>query len=250
MGGSEGVQVIRAYCDESEDGKQRVYALAAYVGRDREWTRLSRAWRNRNLRDSVQCFHAADCEGGYGEFKALEKEERRQLKSDLIGIVNKSRVAGFAVGIYVEDYLSVRESSSKAKAFLHKSPYLLGFQSLITLASRFCPRNKRIVYIFEEQGEFSGRAKRLYDEVRRLNPELAPRMGSLHYAEKKKFAPLQVADNGAYEVMKHLLNERYDPTRPERISVGEIRKRFGALGVIDRHALEQMAESISFSSKA
>jgi hypothetical protein len=73
--------------------------------------------------------------------------------------------------------------------------------------------------VFDQQHEFSGRAKKLYADVKAKNPTAATCMGSLAYADKKKVTPLQLADKLTYEVMKHMLNLRYDPTRKERIAL-------------------------------
>ena len=65
--------MLRGYCDESYDDKQQVYSVAGYVAKDREWSALSRNWKNRNLKDGIDCFHATDCEHGTRDFTHLRK---------------------------------------------------------------------------------------------------------------------------------------------------------------------------------
>ena len=116
-------------------------------------------------------------------------------------------------------------------------------QTLVTLIARHLNEegiNFKVTYIFDRQEEFSGRAKSLYDGVLNLNPYLAARMGSLTYADKREFEPLQVADNLAYECMKLMLNKLYDPTRPERISIKRMKGKIANIGLCDREQFQSM----------
>jgi hypothetical protein len=219
--------VIRGYFDESYKD-HRVFAIGGYVGRDRDWNPIAKAWRNRRLKNHVQCFHAADCEDGREEFKDLSKEERIQLKTDLIQIVGRStNLGGFGAAVIIEDFYKVRESSDRAKEVLGPDPYFMCFQMLLTavcveLEQQGATPGMSVAYIFEEQEEFSGRAKGLYDRFKKINPEYAPRLGTVTYAPKQKFIPLEIADNLAYETMKEVLNNKFDPERPRRISMAKM----------------------------
>src|SRR6202022_2213283 len=110
--------MIRAYCDESYDGQSRIYSIGGFVARDREWTRVTKGWKIRCLQDAVQSYHAADCEGGYGDFKSFSKEQIIALNTDLIDVILGCRLVGFATCIILEDYRKVAASSDKAKRIL------------------------------------------------------------------------------------------------------------------------------------
>jgi hypothetical protein len=79
--------------------------------------------------------------------------------------------------------------------------------------------NMRVACVFEDQKEFRGRARWLVDKFRAINPRYSARLGTVTYAAKTKLVPLEIADNLAYEVMKEILNTKYDPTRPRRIAM-------------------------------
>src|SRR5262249_26771872 len=98
--------------------------------------------------------------------------------------------------------------------------------------------------IFDQQKEFSGRAKQLYEEVKRKNPNTARCMGSLRYADKDRFIPLQIADKFAYEAMKNMLNLRYDPTRKERIALTTMKagKVIQTLKYLDAETLQRIVD--------
>jgi len=236
--------VIRAYCDESYKDK-RVYVIGGYVGRRKTWESLARRWKARRLQDGVSCFHAADCESGWEEFEHLSKDERRELKADLIEIVNEHPVSGFGSAILIDDWHIVRESHPKGPDVLGQSPYFLCFQLVLSaLAERFNEENPgvRTSLVFEEQEELSGRAKALYDDFKKLNSSYAPRLTTLTYASKKEFVPLEVADNVAYEVMKEILNNRWDPGRAVRKSFQAMQPRIWHIDYLNEQAMRNLCD--------
>src|SRR5712664_3566225 len=113
--------VMKAFCDESYDGESRVYTIAGFVARDKEWVNLSKRFKLRCLKDSIECYHAADCEGAYNDFKHLSKAQIVQLNTDIINEIVSTPIIGFATSILLEDYRRVAIASEKAKRFLSKS---------------------------------------------------------------------------------------------------------------------------------
>jgi hypothetical protein len=238
--------VIRGYFDESYRDR-RVYAIGGYVGRDKEWDLVSKEWRNRRLEDGIQCFHATDCEAGRGEFEHLSKEQRTKLKADLIEIVHKhENLGGFGAAVIIEDFEKVRDRSDRARQVLGPDPYFLCLQMLLSDICAELEKHKanpgiRVAYVFEEQEEFSGKAKTLYDKFKRFNVAHTSRMGSLTYASKGQRIPLEIADNLAYETMKEILNNRYDPERPRRISMGKMIPRLRNISLMTEKELNNLS---------
>jgi hypothetical protein len=137
----------------------------------------------------------------------------------------------------------VKATNEKANRLLKGSAYFLCFQFLLGDISAMLNDsgiNSRVPYIFDRHEEFSSKAKTLYEEVRTENPSYAPRMGTLTYGDKRKFVPLQVADNLAYETMKHLLNLKYDKTRPERTAMRRMKPRIASIRLFTKEGLENM----------
>lgn len=218
--------MIRAYCDESYDGKSRIYTIAGFVARDKEWATVAKRWKIRCLQDGIQCYHAADCEGGFGDFKPLSKDKILALNTDLIGEMLAARLVGFATSIILEDYRDVAESSERAKRYLGPSPYFMAMQVFLVSLSAAIHKNRpnyRVAFIFDQQKEFSGRARAFYHEIKLKNPNVARCMGSLTYEDKCEYVPLQIADKLAYESMKNMLNLRYEPLRPERVALSRMK---------------------------
>jgi uncharacterized phage-like protein YoqJ len=206
--------VMRGYCDESYDKDSRIYSLAGFIGRDKEWKEISRLWHNRCLKDKIECYHSADCDGAYGDFAGFSKQQIIDLNTDLVSIlVKQGGIVGFGMSILLEDHKRFLESSEKALRVLgNKHPYFLGMEYLVSDFAneiRKAEKNYTIAFIFDQQEEFQGQAKQLYDNVRIQNPDLAKYMGTLTYADKNRFRPLQIADKLTYEVMKNMLNMKY-----------------------------------------
>jgi hypothetical protein len=239
--------VIRAYCDESYDGQSRIYTIAGFAARDKEWARAAKAWKIRCLQDAIQCYHSADCDGGYGDFKALSKERIVALNTDLIDVIVGVRLVGFATCIILEDYRKVAASCDKAKRILGASPYFMAMQVfLVSVCGEIQEDrpNYRVAFVFDQQEEFSGRAKQFYDEVKRKNPNTARCMGSSTYADKRRFVPLQIADKLAYEAMKNMLNLKYDPERKERIALTRMKagRVIQTLNYLDEQMLQRIVD--------
>jgi hypothetical protein len=238
---------MRGYFDESYKTKG-VYAIGGYISRDKEWRELSRRWRNRRLKDGIQCFHAADCEGGWGEFQQLPSAQRISLKTDLIEIIDGcEQIGGYSAAIVIGDFEKVRDSSARARQVLGPSPYFLCFQVvLMAIGVRFdeyhAGPGMRTALIFEEQEEFSGRARKLFHEFKSLNPTCAPRLTTLTYASKTESVPLEMADNLAYETMKEIHNKKFDPTRPRRISMEKMIPRIQTIRLLTETELLMLAE--------
>jgi hypothetical protein len=219
--------VIRAFCDESYDAQSRIYTVGGFVARDKEWASLAKRWKNRCLRDGIQCYHSADCEARYGDFRHLSQQQTLELNTDLITEILDTRITGFATSLVLEDYRRVSASSEEARRIMGASPYLLTMQMFLVSVCGEIREDRpdyRVKFIFDRQKEFSGRAKHLYDEVKQKNPDTAPSMGTLSYADKVRFTPLQIADKLAYEAMKNMLNLRYDPQRKERVAFSRMKE--------------------------
>jgi predicted RNA-binding protein len=175
--------VIRGFCDESYDKDHRVYSLAGFVGRDKQWNKIARRWRNRCLDDGIRCYHAVDCEGGYGDFKDFSKEQIASLNTDLISILTEEQgIVGVGISIDLADHRLASESSDKARRILGNHPYFMVMECLVSeIAAQInkAEMNYRVAFIFDQQKEFQGRARKLYDNVKEQFPHLAKRMGTL-----------------------------------------------------------------------
>jgi hypothetical protein len=79
--------ILRCYCDENYDKDSRIYSIAGFLARDREWTRVAREWKNRCLKSRVHAYHEADVEGRFGDYAHLSQQEVIELNTDLVSFL-------------------------------------------------------------------------------------------------------------------------------------------------------------------
>jgi hypothetical protein len=236
--------LLHVYCDESYDASHTVYTLAGFLGHEDEWAGLVDQWSARCSLDGISCYHATECAGQWGEFSGLPQEKCIALNSDLITYLAKSKLAGFGISISYRDFEEISQENDRARDFLGPSPYYLGMQILVI---RCCHEIKMestdytLAFFFDQNEEVSGRAKALYDEVRKRNPGLDTYMRSLTYADKRKLVPLQIADELAFETMKNaqgILEGRRDRKPIARLKGAKV---LCSLEMLGRSGLEQIA---------
>jgi hypothetical protein len=107
-----------AFMDESHDGG--AYCVAGFLGQPLGWDRLWARWSKMLDDAGVQVFHAADCEGGYGEFANMSREQREALQRRAIELISGKdiRVMGVVAGVEVEPYTRLRPHLEKYRRFL------------------------------------------------------------------------------------------------------------------------------------
>jgi hypothetical protein len=199
-----------AYCDESEDtrGQRRAYVVSGYLGRLPDWIELTRRW-NIALRDEgLTDFHMFKCEERQGQFANKERPERDRLQRRFIDILNSKdlELHGYATGIELQRYDAILEKIQRKRGEFAK-PYYLAFQHNIEIMAMVLEENKWpphecVAFVFDQQQEYQGHAKELYDSLISGDPTALPyihRLGSLTFDSRVRAIPLQAADIFAYE---------------------------------------------------
>src|SRR5215813_5360226 len=101
--------MFRAFIDES--GFQcDVFAVSAFVGAEREWELFCQDWEPIITAAGVT-YHAAECEGGYGEFAGWSREKRDALNIALIDCLAKRQIFGVGMSAIVQDFREVMPTS-------------------------------------------------------------------------------------------------------------------------------------------
>ena len=99
----------------------------------------------------------------------------------------------------------------------YEKPYFLSFNHVIFVAGQLLldlDKRERLAAIFDESKEYQGRAKELWDDLKRqpvtkLVP-VAPRMGTLTHADSKQYAGLQAADILAHEARRYFMEVSFN----------------------------------------
>jgi hypothetical protein len=204
--------------DESTDEtKERVFAVSALIAEPNVWDSFSDSWRQRT---GGKEFHAADCEGDYGEFKVTPSNthaDNLKLYGDLAQILAKSGVraytAVFDLAAWLEVFPGVSKEAGYYKCFTEVLKHFL-----------YTPEyhNGRLLeFTFDHRQESEYNAGLLYRYMVNL-PEWKGQnifMGTKLNFDSRKNVRLQAADLVAREGMKHLDNLGKRATRKSMLAL-------------------------------
>jgi len=210
--------MVAAYCDESEDKHPpltaQAFAVSGIFGHSVNVFDLERHWRAMLTKHRLSDFHMVDCENAtHGTpYEWMSRDQRDCLQRDFIGvIVNKAEVWHYATAIELEPYRARWELLERNRQYFVK-PYYLAFQHQVemiakTLDAGGFPAGDCVAFTFDQQKEYEGKAKELYDWL--LHGEhdqitYYERLGSLGFESRLKFIALQAADTFAYESRKYV----------------------------------------------
>lgn len=232
---------IKAFCDESyahpETVGDKPFVIAGYLAPARVWMEFEGWWNLRLKREGLTDFHMAACEGGYDQFKDMDRPERERLQREFIGIINGLKLIGVAAGVSQTALASAREELSKyrvrrtgEKQYMVE-PYLFAFEVCVDWMIAYIkdlPEYEKIAFIFDQQNEFEGRAHKVLSIL--VNAEQyrnRQRIGPLTYETKttRGCIGIQAADILAYEVMRELR----DPDN-HRWQMTALRQGYGIAG--------------------
>jgi len=232
--------MIAAYNDES--GDKRTFAVSGLIGILPEFVELERLWTLKLEEHCLPEFHAAKCEARLEPFNAYEREQRDLFQRDFCGLIAARKIWGFCTAIWQAAYqerwgeFEVHRVVS-AGDFTH--PYFLAFQHQIEWLCKQVDNggfahNEPIAFVFDQQKEFEGRAKVLYDALLQASGiDYKHRLGNISFDSRFCQISLQAADVWAYESRKYvsdvLINKHPSGARWQFEIFGKT-KRFGIRG--------------------
>jgi len=211
--------MFEAYFDESGTGR-RIFAVGGFVGPTDEWAIFAQEWEAIIKPLGISAYHAADCEGGYREFKDWPQKKRDNLTIALVDCLEKRKIFGIGIGAIVEDFKEVMPTSPET---LWCDLYVELFELvLINAVGRIVERapGQHLAVFCDRQQEFQHAATQAFwalaDE-----PEWDYRnnLENITFTSREKFPPLQAADKAAYETHKLYTNQLYDPKRAARMAM-------------------------------
>src|SRR5215469_12235012 len=178
---------------------------------------------------------------------SAEKNRLTEVKTKFVTLANSADLLGIAVAIVAEDFNKLIAEDPKNAERIGGDPYSLAYKALLMDAGLMMGYvNKKwgsahvLAPIFDENEEVSGRAKQMYDEFRKENPQVSKWLVGMSYERDTRFLVLQAADNLAYEVNKWLFNAKYDAKRKERRAMTRLLERVYKIAQFDRRVLEEI----------
>jgi hypothetical protein len=196
--------MIAAFIDESgNDGQSSVFAMATVLLSQSSSYYFGNDWQNMLANFGVSEFHASDYHGGRGDFRGWTADQRNELQTAIVELLQKWQVKHSAALVANNDYRrsfvdtgfnrTIRPTISK-----WKKPYLIAFQHTV-LDLRECtdhqPKGCYIVPVFDNCKEFMSQARQYYDQ-RNADGKL----GGMHVPDtRQEYAQIQAADFFAWE---------------------------------------------------
>jgi hypothetical protein len=226
--------IYNAYFDESDE--KPGFAIAGYSAALDTWLHLDWKWQELLKRWNLKYFKASECENGFVEFaqyrdsptdqrsplKPNERAKLKEIKTEFIDAICKHHddLQGYGAAFIVEDFDRViAEDPIARKIFLDK-PYYLGTQlCLVAAAMPARDSNTRrsgsdrieVRPVFDSHEEYSGMAKKVFDNFAKKNPLSAQVLLPPIYDDDVTNSSLQVADTLVYEIRKRLTRKIKDP---------------------------------------
>lgn len=253
--------------DESADKeREHVFVVAGYLARQGNWIEIERKWTLRLEQESdsrpMQYFSSSECmhlTGEFARFKDVRKypkpkgrEAANRVRDDLMQIMRDSSAGGFALGLPMKVYRGVRRSA-RARRVLHSDPYVEMYTMMMIiiageledeyLKGLWRPR-ETVAYLCDDHDK-SANVQRIYDDLKKNNPNCAQWMGSLSYMDNKKSPALQAADLLAAQCKDVLLEEFAKPSVDRRLRDTFKQRVGGNVGVkcYDKKALGQLVDA-------
>jgi hypothetical protein len=188
--------VLEAYLDESESllAKPRVFVVAGWFGDGEAWRQIEEQWRAALSHVGLPEFHSSDCLRGYGPFAYVCEDKRRALRTQLVELLNTSRILGAcAVTTFDETAGPVRKRRDYASC-------LYECMSAMTMMVGTYPPGERIAFMVDQRSyvqELQEVWRMVREDAQLSEPE---RVGPAAFYSRREVVPLQAADLLAHEM--------------------------------------------------
>jgi hypothetical protein len=207
------------YGDESMDEAQnRVCAVAALVGIDKDWESLEAKWKD--LHGDIP-FHANDCESNRGNFAVgptedadAKNKQNKELYRNSVLLLAESEIGGFGSAL---DLKSQREAFRPPNnPPLYYQPFIDVLYAVYNLLESNSGFSK---LTFDSRIQSDHNAALIYAGLRENNSEWQQRFADeISFVSSRLNVRIQIADLFAREAMKDLDNEVGPKKRPTRKS--------------------------------
>jgi hypothetical protein len=197
--------MIRAFVDDSSDGN--VSLLAGWVADYAEWERFSQRWIEvLKERPKIDYFrhHEAKTDPPTGQFENWTKEQIESKMTKLVEVICEHEMYGAVVGLKLDTHWKAFGSSVLSRKQLQSVlklvyPYHFCFfaftASVLQIERERGNHDRRVDFIFDEQGQLLKTCVEVYREFKAIFPEeLKDLAGVVSEADDKHVAALQAAD--------------------------------------------------------
>jgi hypothetical protein len=259
--------LYRVFLDDSADGKQEQFMLAAgLIGRQKQWNDFGRTWKIAlRTPPAIKHFHSKEWRSLKGEFaqfansakypKPKGYEAANDKRAALKEVIRKSKIVGVGIGILVPDYELVRNADPGAAEFFCPDPYAFVLQSIFLECAKVIRRTSKLdsrgsdghcVGFVSDDGPKAHIYTALYHDFKQKNPLVATIMRGIAHLDDKKWPGLQAAD-----LLAHVTNQIYkqelaipEDERCMLDSLPELQGTFWKIAKVDKYYLCSVLEDI------
>jgi hypothetical protein len=206
--------IVTVYIDESGTHDSGVTILGGWVGRLGQWAAFDRKWGKLLRRNGLTYFHSRKMRQTKGEFKDWRREQKFAFTQAAADIALKNLEFGFTIALFDTAYHEHYIAEYRPREIPLDSSYGLCFRYCLSLIPGFAKdafggRDLEINFVLESGHKNAGDAERIFNRVKTqglTNPaeiEIVKMLNDISFADKTKFAGLQVADVNAYSAYQH-----------------------------------------------
>jgi hypothetical protein len=254
---------IATAVDESADREQRhTFAVAGLCWRHDRWVDLERHWNRCLKKHGIEYFKTSEYLSLNGQFlrfrdksdypAPLGRQAAKEIFDDLAQIIRISRGKGIGLVIDLKSWRTIRKSSTAREVFPFKDPYLFAHSALIVYVAgelTGTARGRTVAFLLDSHCKGNKIVSQI-GELKRLNPECAPHIGTIGFGDDTKTAQLQAADLIAGVCKEYALNKlghmKGDPQAKKKEIFATLGGSIG-VAVLDDDYLRKVAQANTLS---
>jgi len=252
--------MFQAYFDESWDQQQdKILVIAGMMGLWEQWSKIEWPWKELLDKYGLAYYRASEAEFARGEFNKepyrtpgidttpAQYKLLQAIREEFFNVMVRGVTSGLAIGIPLKDFRQVANTPERLEKFGNTPYYLCGHIAMLELlkAEKHVLRAKDLVaFIFDTQEEFEPEMNKVHKYLQTPACEFHSQVGSITFADKKKFIPLQIVDTVAYECRKDLDRKMADPNATERAEFTRLKQqgKIFQITLCERDSLEWYIE--------
>ena len=217
--------VLQEYIDESGITDSPICVVAGYVGKYRQFRKLTKKWKR-----IVSClpngdFHAHDFFGFDDKgrrippYDSWSDTKRRDFLNRLIDAIHSVKIRPIGAGTDVEEFFKndldrriwltggVKNEFKWKTSGSPNNPYYLPFQHCVLVGAEDASATRKLNIFSDINKNLAPYSVQLLTDYRRVHPDLNEKLGPIDHVSRIDVVVIQCADLLAYVHLRHKTNE-------------------------------------------
>ena len=247
------VDVLQEYIDESGIADSPICVVAGYVGKYRQFIKLTKKWKR-----IVSClpngdFHAHDFFGFDDKgrrippYDSWSDTRRRDFLDRLVDAIHSVKIRPIGAGADVEEFFKndldrriwltggVKNDFRWKTSGNPNNPYYVPFQHCVLAGARDANSTRKLNIFSDSNKNLAPYAVQLVADYKRVHPHLNEKLGSIDHVSRLKVVLIQCADLLAYVHLRHKTNENAET----RYALDRLTEKENNIRFYNQQGLEQ-----------